>query len=103
MTFTDSRIVLSTSYGFATSHLYFYDATAVAAKADKFTVNGTEVPLYYLDSASLVSTVSAPPMSEEIVYKDGRIYIMTESASNKYIFGKITGGSPLYSYNISAL
>jgi hypothetical protein len=101
MTFTGSQIVLSTSYGFATSHLYFYDAKKVEATTGTFTVNGTTVPLYYLDSASLVDTVSAPPMSEEILFKDGRIYIMTESASNKYIFGKLTGGSPLYSYKVA--
>jgi hypothetical protein len=100
MTFTGSQIVLSTSYGFATSHLYFYDIAKITKTSGGFTVNGTKVDLYYLDSASLVNDVSAPPMSEEIVYKDGRIYIMTESASNKYIFGKLTGGYPLYSYKV---
>ena len=39
-------------------------------------------------------------MSEEIVYKDGRIYIMTESASNKYIFGKFMSGIEVYSYKV---
>ena len=58
-----------------------------------------DVPLYYEDSASLVEsdTVEAPPMSEEIVYLDGKIWIMNESACNKYIFGKLTTGNYLYS------
>jgi hypothetical protein len=105
MTFTEDKIVLSTSYGLATSHLYFYDTSKITTGTFTFAdtnsaLDGTTVPLYYLDSASLVSDVAAPPMSEEIVYKDGKIYIMTEAASNKYIFGKFTGAYKLYSYNV---
>ena len=88
------RAVLSTSYGLAASHLYVYDL----AKADEGTleVDGKKLDIKYLDSKSLVETVEAPPMSEEIILKDGRIVIMTESASNKYIFGKITSGRRVY-------
>ena len=39
-------------------------------------------------------------MSEEIVYKEGKIYIMSEAASNKYIFGKFVGLGNFYSYNV---
>ncbi len=28
-------------------------------------------------------------MSEDLDYKDGKVYTLTESASNKYIFGKL--------------
>lgn len=96
MTFTENEIVLSTSYGLAASHLYFYDKSSISA--GQLTLNGKNVPLYYLDGACLSRTVTAPPMSEEIVYKDGRIYIMTESASNKYIFGKLMSGKHLWSW-----
>lgn len=110
MTFTDSgKIVLSTSYGLATSHLYVYDASMITTgtytfsgideESDTYYLNGTTVDLYYLDSASLVEDISAPPMSEEIVYRNGKILIMTEAASNKYIFGKFTGAWKLYSLN----
>jgi hypothetical protein len=114
MTFTKSgNIVLSTSYGLATSHLYVYDINQVtASKNGQFTfsgitdenvtyLNGTSVDLYFLDSTSLVEEISAPPMSEEIYYRDGKILIMTEAASNKYIFGKLTGAWKLYSLNYS--
>ncbi len=92
------RAVLSTSYGLAASHLYVYDL----AKADEGTleVDGKKLGIRYLDSKSLVETVEAPPMSEEIILKDGRIVIMTESASNKYIFGKITSGRRVYGYEM---
>lgn len=96
MTFTEDRIVLSTSYGLAASHLCFYDKSSISA--GQLELNGKNVPLYYLDGACLKRTVTAPPMSEEIVYKDGRIYIMTESASSKYIFGKLMSGKHLWSW-----
>lgn len=66
----------------------------------KIELGGKEVPIYYLDKSNLVNTVTVPPMSEEIVYKDGKIYIMCESASNKYIFGKLTSGRKLLSWQV---
>ena len=60
---------------------------------------GVSVPLYVIDSKTLVDTIEAPPMAEEIVYLDGKIWIMNESASNKYIFGKFTTGNTLFSVN----
>ena len=59
---------------------------------------GTQVPLIWLDETSLVKTVKAPPMAEEIAFRNGRILILTESASNLYLFGKFTGAGTLYSY-----
>ena len=96
MTFTEDEIVLSTSYGLAASHLLFYDKSGISA--GQLTLNGKEVPLYYLDGACLKRSVTAPPMTEEIVNLNGRIYIMCESASNKYIFGKFMSGKYLWSW-----
>ncbi len=96
MTFTEDRMVLSCSYGFASSHLCFYDAAN--AKSGSYSVNGKDIPIYYLDGSVKVSEIALPPMSEEIVYKDGRIFIMNESASKKYIFGKFMSGRYMYSY-----
>ena len=62
------------------------------------TVEGASVPVYYLDSACLVEDVKAPPMAEEMVWLDGRVYILTESASMKYLFGKLMSGHHVYSY-----
>lgn len=36
-------------------------------------------------------------MTEGIEFDDGRIYISEESASNKYIFGKLYGAGEVYS------
>ena len=100
MTFIGDEMVLSTSYGIASSHLKFYNTANLVA--GEFTLDGSNqpVPLFHLDSSCLAKDITAPPMSEEIVYLDGKIYIMTESASNKYIFGKFTGATHLYAYNV---
>ncbi|MCQ2612108.1 MAG: hypothetical protein MJ183_00720 [Treponemataceae bacterium] len=89
------KIYLSSSYAVAFSNIYVYDM----AKATK-TVYETEkayVPMFVLDSASLEQTVKIPPMSEEIVFVDDKMYTMCESASSKYIFGKFTSAQWCYS------
>lgn len=96
MCFTDTQIVLSTSYGLAASHLKYYDLSKAAH--EQKTIGQNTIELYYLDGSCLERDVTAPPMSEEIVYKDGRLFIMTESASDKYIFGKFMSGRYMYSY-----
>lgn len=101
----DGDVVISTSWGFAHSYLYVYDGDQITRADELFTLDAGEnenvaVPLYYLDSASRIQTIKAPPMSEEIVWLDGRLYILNESASNKYIFGKFFSAYGLYSYEL---
>ena len=101
---TDGKIVLSTSWGLSTSNLYIYDFKKINSSTDSIKakeIYGDKleyaIPFHYVDSANQVDTIKAPPMAEEIVYMDGKIWIMNESASNKYIFGKFTTGNNLYS------
>ncbi len=99
MTFIDEKTVaLATSYGLAKSHLYIYDIENLQADTDGFDVNGKKIPLYYLDSSCLKEDIVAPPMAEQIFYDNGYIYIMTESASMKYLFGKLTSASYVHGY-----
>lgn len=99
MTFIDGdRIALSTSYGISKSHIYVYDTTKACGELGGFDVDGVTVPLLYLDSACLIDDIVAPPMAEEIIYDDGKIYIMNESACMKYLFGKLTSGANVYGY-----
>lgn len=106
MTFADDdTMILVTSWGLSKSHLYFYDLEKAEFQAKTttpraFDVNGTSYNVVFLDSASLIADVVAPPMAEEILVRDGRVYVMNESASNKYIFGKLTTGSHVYSYPV---
>lgn len=92
------EVALSTSWSINSSQLFLYDAEKLTPQGTH-TVNGVEVPLIYMDSAALSRTVKAPPMAEGILCKDGRLYVMNESASNKYIFGKLLSAYGLYSYD----
>jgi hypothetical protein len=94
----NGNIYLSTSYGTASSYIYGYNDPAQYAADGTFEIAGAEVPLYYMDSKHLEETVMLFPMSEELVFADGKIYVMGESASNKYIFGKFTGNNYVYSF-----
>ncbi len=109
MCMTDSgKIVLSTSYAMSDSVLYVYDSAKVVETLEYgYSFKGvTEdgeafdftVARAFLDSNSCIGGIKAPSMSEELVYLDGKIYIMNESASNRYLFGKLTGGRKIYAY-----
>ena len=95
----DGKIVLSTSYGFATSYLWFYQPEE--ARQGSVTLMGNQVPLYYLDSANLVNSVQMPPMSEEVVCMDGKVYVLFESACTKYMYGNLIRGTHVYAYEMA--
>lgn len=78
----DGKVVMSTSYGLADSVYYVYDE-AKATDSGK-TVEGA--PLYYLDT--LEKSVNGPAMSEDLDWYNGKVITLSESASDKYIFGK---------------
>ena len=98
-TIGDSQIVLSTSWGLSTSKLYFYDMLKIESYNSAIPVDDNFMTVYHLDSKCLVKTLELPPMAEEIVYKDNKIYVLNESACKKYIFGKFLSANNLYSYN----
>ncbi len=93
----NGQIYLSTSYGVAFSHIYVYDKPESMKNLE---IAGLTLPLYELDSSVLRKDFKYAPMSEEIVCVDDRIYTMCESASNKYIFGKLTAATKCYSTDI---
>lgn len=94
--FTEDSIVLSISWSLTDSNLLFYAADDI--RVGEVEVLTGKVPLYYLDSANLIHTAVLPPMSEELVYRDGRVEVMCESACNKYIFGKLVRGWQVFAY-----
>lgn len=79
----EGKIVLSTSYGLSDSIYYIYESDKIVSSGETY----LGAPLYKLDSYS--RKVKGPAMSEDLDYKDGKVYTLTESASNKYIFGKL--------------
>ncbi len=93
MCFHNGKIFLSTSYGISFSNILAYDEKSLEQHGE---IAG--IPLYELDSSALSYSMKLPPMSEEIEFIPGedKMYVMCESASNKYIFGKLTGGQWCY-------
>ncbi len=97
----DGRFILSTSFGLSKSHLLIYK-NALELPSVTLTLEGTEIPVYILNDDVLLQDLACPPMSEELVIRDGRLYVMLESASKKYIFGNFIRGRHVYSLPIEA-
>ncbi len=78
----DGRIVLSTSYGLADSYYYVYDEEKAVDSG--LTFEGA--PVYFLTEVE--KEVKGPAMAEGLDFSNGKVITLTESASDKYIFGK---------------
>jgi len=102
MCFTDDgRLVLSASSFRNSSQLFLYDFAAVQkSRQGIFWTGGTPVPLYHLDSGVCVGTIPLPPYSEETVFEKGRLFILFESASSRFRFGRLVGGQYVYSMRL---
>lgn len=79
----DGTVVMSTSYGLSDSVFYVYNTEE--ATLSENTLDGA--PVYYLDKPK--KEVKGPAMSEGLDIYEGRVITLFESASNKYIFGKL--------------
>lgn len=97
----NGKLMLSCSWGLSISKIHIYDLNKIESselcKTDTALWDG-EYPVYFVGGDNYITTIDAPPMAEEIVYHNGKIMIMNESACNKYIFGKFTSGNYLYGY-----
>lgn len=99
MVISGNKVLISTSYSLPNSHLYTHDN--VFTSTDKtFTYDATEIPLYILEDDNLVYDLEAPCMSEELVIAEERIYIMFESACQKYGFVTREPLRNVYSINL---
>lgn len=99
----DGGIALSCSYGLPDSGIWAYENVLGGEASGLFDVNGVSVPLYMLDSSNCKGVLSAPCMSEEIAVKNGRLYILFESLSDKYKLFTRTRMSHVQSVSLAAL
>lgn len=99
MCFNGEKVYLSTSYGVKFSNVYSYNV-GVAEVRQNQTIMGKSVDLVVFDEKSLIKQTKIAPMSEEIAIVGGKAYIMCESASNKYKFGKFTSAKYCYATNL---
>lgn len=88
----DGKVILSTSYGLADTVYYVYNEND--ATDSGLTLDGA--PVYYLNGC--IKEIHGPAMGEDLDWSDGKIITLTESASDKYIFGKF-----FFAYDIVAL
>ncbi len=100
MCFSGDAIYLTSSWGLGKSKVYKYNFSSLQAGGSK-EVCGQTVPLYTLTLSNAAASWTLPPMAEEIEFTDGRFYINNESASNKYVFGKFTGGRWCRAYELN--
>lgn len=91
----DGKIVLSTSYGLTDTIYYVYNADDLSDSGKTF----DGAPVYYLDK--LENEIHGPAMGEDLDYYDGKIITLTESASDKYIFGKLFGATKIVALEIN--
>ena len=91
----DGKVVLSTSYGLTDTIYYVYNLDEATDSGKTF----DGAPLYYLDN--LEKEIHGPAMGEDLDYYDGKIITLTESASNKYIFGKLFRATRIVGLNIN--
>lgn len=90
----EGKVVLSTSYGLADTVYYVYDLEDVADSGVTF----DGAPVYCLDK--LEKEIHGPAMGEDLDYYDGKVITLTESASTKYIFGKLFGATKIVALDI---
>lgn len=88
--FDDKFIYLSQTDGVFSARILTYAREELTTDATK-EVLGIDVPLYYLTENSAHKITQVAPMAEEILIVDDKLYILFESASNRYRFGKKLG------------
>lgn len=88
-------IILSTSYGLTDSIFYYYNSNHIEQSDE--TYDG--VPVYFLDEYD--KTLKGPAMSEDLDYDEinNQIITLTESACNKYVFGKFFFATTFFALN----
>jgi hypothetical protein len=102
----EGRLILSTSHGLSESHLLIYkNMSSKINKVIKHTKGNVEMEynldIYTLSDDLLEEDIIGPAMNEDLEYANGKLYVNNESASNKFIFGKFTYASSVYSLTIA--
>lgn len=83
----DGVIALSRSWGLNSSVLEFYNGMIDSGEKQKY--GSSEIPLYYVGSTNLINALTIPAFSEDMTTNGESVVISFESASNKYIVGKL--------------
>ncbi|MCR5155877.1 MAG: hypothetical protein K6C96_04270 [Butyrivibrio sp.] len=93
--FDGDYVYLSQSKGMLSGRILAYNLKELP-QAGTRTVLGKEIPLYILSEKNASKITAIPPMCEELVTADGKLYTIFEAASNRYIIGKFMGLKSVY-------
>ena len=93
--FADGYLYLSQARGFLPGQILTYRLDKIAPAGTK-SVLGKDVPLYFVTEKTADKITKIFPQPEEIIVADGQMYILSESASNRYLIGKLLGLDKVY-------
>ena len=93
--FDGDYVYLSQSKGVFAGRILAYNLKDIYQAGTKI-VLGKEIPLYILSEKNATKITPIPPMCEELVTVDGKLYTIFEAASNRYIIGKFMGLKSVY-------
>ena len=83
--FTEENIYLSCSWGLADSEICVYANPIAGGASDaQYEVNGVSVPLYFFGGERQLACEKLPSMTEGIFAEGDRLYVLFESACQKY-------------------
>lgn len=98
------RFYLSCSYSIKHSYLYQYQAIDPSENADRITIiEEKDIPVFDLDTSRLLQRTRMMPMSEDMDYAEGKLYINFESACKKYKLFNIYPTKYVMSYQMDSV
>ena len=96
MTISKDQIYLSQSYGRKNASLLWRYSNVLGSTPDaQAELNGKTIPIWCLDSGVKTGALSAPPMTEGLVTIDDEVYVLFESAAQKYMDPKNPSVNPI--------
>jgi hypothetical protein len=82
-----NTLVLSQSFGrFNDSKILTYNNILSSKTTYTFNHNGNDLPLYYIDDSSLISSLHSPSMTEGVCLYNNKVLVLFESSAKKYKF-----------------
>ena len=95
-------IYFSTSGGYGASHILKY-SIAELKRAEDIPLGDGTLPHYLTIDSARRGAYKNPPMSEEIVIVNGKLYIMNEYSSSKFWLGRFSGARYCYAIDLNKI
>lgn len=100
---SDGKLVVSSSYSLPDSRIRIYNNVLKDENKIEIDLFNKKFKVYTLSSENLEHTITAPCMSEEVVCMNNKVYILYESACNKWKLFTRTRIDSVHSIDLSLL